>query len=259
MRSSNPVLSRDDVFTRGGYATFDTGRAGTDLGTWTGEVRAPAGVRPMTLDDVVSRTGLLLLVAAVTGGAAWYLNLGYGVAIAAMLVGLGLALVNSFKRTVSPALVIAYAAVEGVFLGVISHALELVYSGIVVQAVAATGVTFAVMLALYRSGRIRVTPRFTRILVGAALGYMAFLLVNFVLNLFGTGTNLWAGGFGLITAAFGTVLASLFLTLDFDEIERGVRAGVPEREAWRASFGLMVTLVWLYIELLRLISILRSE
>jgi uncharacterized YccA/Bax inhibitor family protein len=116
-----------------------------------------------------------------------------------------------------------------------------------------------VMLALYRSGRIRVTPRFTRVLLGAALGYMAFLLVNLVLNLFGAGANLWQGGFGLITAAFGTVLASLFLTLDFDEIERGVRAGVAEPEAWRAAFGLMVTLVWLYIELLRLISILRSE
>jgi uncharacterized YccA/Bax inhibitor family protein len=259
MRSSNPVLSRDDVFTRGGYATFNTGGAGTELGTRMGEVRAPAGVRPMTIDDVVSRTGLLFLVAAITGGVAWYLNLGFGVALIAMFVGLGLAIVNSFKRTPSPPLILAYAAVQGVFLGVISHALENLYSGIVVQAVAATGVTFGVMLALYRSGRIRVTPRFTRVLLGAALGYMAFLLVNLVLNLFGTGANLWAGGFGLVTAAFGVVLASLFLTLDFDEIERGVRAGAPETESWRAAFGLMVTLVWLYLELLRLISILRGE
>jgi uncharacterized YccA/Bax inhibitor family protein len=263
MRSSNPVLTRDDVFTRGGYATFNTaGGAGTDLGTRTGEVRAPAGpvgLRPMTLDDVVSRTGLLFLIAAITGGAAWYLNLGFGVAILAALVGLGLVIVNSVKRTVSPPLIMAYAAVEGVFLGVISHSLETLYSGIVVQAVAATGVTFAVMLALYRSGRIRVTPRFTKILMGALLGYLAFLLVNLVLNLFGAGANLWSGGFGLVTAAFGVVLASLFLTLDFDEIERGVRAGAPEPEAWRAAFGLMVTLVWLYMEMLRLIAILRGE
>jgi uncharacterized YccA/Bax inhibitor family protein len=260
MRSTNPVLSRDDVFTRGGYATFNTaGGAGTQLGTRMDEVRAPAGFRTMTLDDVVSRTGLLFLIAAITGGLAWYLNIGFGVALLAAFVGLGLAIVNSFKKVPSPALIMAYAAVEGVFLGVISHALETLYSGIVVQAVAATGVTFAVMLALYRSGRIRVTPRFTRVLVGAMLGYLAFLLVNLVLNLFGTGGNLWSGGFGLVTAAFGVVLASLFLTLDFDEIERGVRAGAPQLEAWRAAFGLMVTLVWLYMELLRLISILRSE
>jgi len=257
MRSSNPVLSRDDVFTRGGYATFNT--AGGDLATQVGEVRAPVGVRPMTLDDVVSRTGLLFVIAAVTGGLAWYLNLGFGIAIGAALVGLVLVIVNSVKRTVSPPLIMAYAAVEGVFLGVLSHALETLYSGIVVQAVAATSVTFAVMLVLYRTGRIRVTPRFTKVLMGALLGYVGFLLVNLVLNAFGNGADLWRGGFALATAAFAVVLASLFLTLDFDEIERGVRAGVPEQEAWRAAFGLMVTLVWLYVELLRLIAILRGE
>jgi uncharacterized YccA/Bax inhibitor family protein len=260
MRSSNPVLSRDDVFTRGGYATFNTaGGAAADLGTQVSEVRAPAGVRRMTLDDVVSRTGLLLVIAAVTGGLAWYLNLGFGVAIGAALVGLVLVIVNSVKRVVSPPLIMAYAAVEGVFLGVVSHTLETLYSGIVVQAVAATSVTFAVMLALYRSGRIRVTPRFTKVLMGALLGYLGFLIVNLVLSLFGNGANLWSGGFALVTAVFAVALASLFLTLDFDEIERGIRAGAPEPEAWRAAFGLMVTLVWLYFELLRLIAILRGE
>jgi len=260
MRSSNPVLSRDDVFTRGGYATFNTAGEGVSgLGTQMGEVRAPAGVRPMTLDDVVSRTGLLFVIAAVTGGIAWYLNIGFGVALIAALVGLGLVIVNSVKRTVSPPLIMAYAAVEGVFLGVVSHSLETLYSGIVVQAVAATGVTFGVMLALYRTGRIRVTPRFTKVLMGALFGYLGFLVVNLVLSFFGHGASLWSGGFALVTAVFAVVLASLFLTLDFDEIERGVRAGAPEPEAWRAAFGLMVTLVWLYFELLRLIAILRGE
>ncbi len=260
MRSTNPVLSRDDVFTRGGYATFNTaGGAGADLATQVGEVRAPAGVRPMTLDDVVSRTGLLFVIAAVTGGLAWYLNLGFGVAIGAALVGLVLVIVNSVKRTVSPPLIMAYAAVEGVFLGVVSHTLEDLYKGIVVQAVAATAVTFGVMLALYRTGRIRVTPRFTKVLMGALFGYLGFLVINLVLGFFGHGAHLWSGGFALVTAVFAVGLASLFLTLDFDEIERGVRAGVPEPEAWRAAFGLMVTLVWLYMELLRLIAILRGE
>jgi uncharacterized YccA/Bax inhibitor family protein len=170
-----------------------------------------------------------------------------------------LVIVNSVRRTVSAPLIMAYAAVEGVFLGVLSHILESAYSGIVVQAVLATSATFAGMLVLYRTGRIRVTPRFTRVLVGAMLGYLAFLVVNLVLQLFGHGANLWQGGFALLTAGFAVVLAALFLTLDFDEIERGIRAGAPEPEAWRAAFGLMVTLVWLYVELLRLIAILRGD
>jgi uncharacterized YccA/Bax inhibitor family protein len=258
MRSSNPVLSRDDVFSRGGYATFRPAENPmSDLGTY--DLRAPTGLRPMTLDDVVSRTGLLFAIAAVTGTIAWVANLGYGVALIAAIAGLVLVIVNSVRRTVSPPLIMAYAAVEGIFLGVLSHILETAYSGIVVQAVLATGVTFAVMLALYRSGRVRVTPRFTRMLMGALLAYVGFLVVNLVLQLFGHGANLWHGGFALATAAFAVGLAALFLTLDFDEIERGIRAGAPEPEAWRAAFGLMVTLVWLYVELLRLIAILRGD
>jgi uncharacterized YccA/Bax inhibitor family protein len=212
----------------------------------------------MTIDDVVSRTGLLLLIVLATGGVAWGLNLGWGVAFAAMLVGFGLAMVNTFKRSVSPGLVLAYAAVEGVFLGAISHALEYRYPGVVLQAVVGTGVAFGVMLALYRSGRIRVTPRFTKVLLGAGLAYLVLMLGNLVLRMFGTGFNAWGGGLGLLTAGIGIVLACLFLTLDFDMVDQSIRAGVPEQEAWRAAFGLMVTLVWLYFEMLRLISILRN-
>jgi uncharacterized YccA/Bax inhibitor family protein len=212
----------------------------------------------MTLDDVVSRTGLLVLVAAVTGAVSWGLDVGYGLAFLAMLVGFGLAMVNTFKRSVSPGLVLAYAAVEGVFLGAISHALEYRYPGVVLQAVAGTGVAFAVMLALYRSGRIRVTPRFTKVLLGAGLAYLALMLGNLVFRMFGGGFNAWGGGLGLLTAGIGIVLACLFLTLDFDMVDQSIRAGVPEQEAWRAAFGLMVTLVWLYFEMLRLISILRN-
>jgi uncharacterized YccA/Bax inhibitor family protein len=212
----------------------------------------------MTLDDVVSRTGLLVLVAVITGAIAWGLDVGYGVAILAMLVGFGLSLVNTFKRVVSPGLVIAYAAVEGVFLGAISSALESRYPGVVVQAVAGTAIAFAVMLGLYRSGRLRVTPRFTKVLIGATLAYLALMLGNLVLHLFNSGFNAWGGGMGLLTAGVGVVLASLFLTLDFDMVDQAIRAGAPEQESWRAAFGLMVTLVWLYFELLRLISILRN-
>lgn len=295
MHSSNPVFSRNDVFTRNGYATFRNGPApvpqptaappapdGAQQGGITyvhpGRQQTPppppsqpyapqpsppqpptTTTRAMTMDDVISRTGLLLIVAVVTGALAWAMDLGWGVAIGAMLVGFALAMVNTFKRVPSPGLIMAYAGVEGVFLGAISHILETRYPGIVVQAVAGTAVAFGVMLLLYRSGRIRVTPRFTRVLIGAGLAYLVLMLGNLFLHLFGSGFNIWGGGMGLLTAGIGIVLACLFLTLDFDMIDQGIRAGWPEQEAWRASFGLMVTLVWLYFEMLRLIAILRGD
>jgi len=261
MRSTNPVLSRDEVFTRGGYATFRTAdQAAAQFGTQVGEVAAPTGVRPMTLDDVVSRTALLFGIVAVTAVLAGpVFRLGYGWGLIAALVGLGLVIVNSVKKTVSPPLIMAYAAVEGVFIGVISYYLEQRFQGIVIQAVLGTLGAFGAMLVLYRTGVIRVTSRFRKVLVGALFGYLAFLMINLVVDIFSTGLNLWGGVIGFLTAGFAVVLASLFLTLDFDEIERGIRAGVPEPEAWRAAFGLVVTLVWLYIEMLRLISILRGE
>jgi uncharacterized YccA/Bax inhibitor family protein len=245
MRSTNPVLSRTDVFSRSGYAPY-----GAQQGVGTGT---------MTLDDVVSRTGLLLGIALVTGALAWAADVGPGLALIALFVGFGLGLVNSFRAQPSPPLIIAYAAVEGVFLGALSKALEAAHPGVVVQAVAGTAVTFGVMLALYRSGRLRVTPRFTKVLIAASVGYLVVMFGNLLLNIFDSGFNAWGGGLGLLTAAVGSGLAALYLTLDFDMVERGIRSGAPQIESWRAAFGLTVTLVWLYIELLRLISILRGD
>jgi uncharacterized YccA/Bax inhibitor family protein len=262
MRSTNPVLSRDEVFTRGGYATFRSAdEAATQMGTQVGEVAAPPGVRPMTLDDVITRTAMLFGVALVTAGVAWVLELGLGIAIVAMLVGLGLVIVNAVKKTVSPPLILAYAAVEGVFLGAFSQVISTFHNGVVTQAILGTIGAFAAMLVLYRTGVIRVTARFRKVLVGALLGYLGFLLINLVLyGVFNSGTSLWdANPLAFLTAGFAVVLASLFLTLDFDEIERGIKVGAPEPESWRAAFGLMVTLIWLYIEMLRLLSILNQE
>lgn len=265
MRSSNPVLTRDDVFTRGGTATLGGAASAQQLESMYQQPayappRAPAAAR-MTLDDVVAKTGLLFLVALVTAAGAWVLDVGMGVALGAMLVGFGLAMVNTFKRQVSPPLVLAYAAVEGVFLGALTHVLSVQFPGIAIQAVLGTASAFMVMLLLYRSGRLRATPTFTKVLVGLGFGYMAFLLVNLALNVFGgNGVNLWERGvLSFAISVFAVGLASLFLILDFDQIERGIAMGAPESESWRASFGLMVTLVWLYIEMLRLIAILRGD
>jgi uncharacterized YccA/Bax inhibitor family protein len=178
--------------------------------------------------------------------------------MAALFAGLILGVVTSRQAVVKPAFAFAYAAVEGVLLGAISRWQEQLHPGVVVQAVAGTAVTFAVMLALYRSGAVRVTPRFMKVLIGATLGYMMVMFGNLLLNMFHHGFNSWGHGPGLLTAALGAVLASFYLTLDFDMVERGIRSGAPQAEAWRAAFGLTVTLIWLYIEMLRLLSILRD-
>jgi len=265
MRSSNPVLTRNDVFSPGGSATVGGAASAQHLEDMYQQPsyappRAPVGAR-MSLDDVVAKTGLLFLVALVTAGGAWVLDVGMGIAIVAALVGFGLAMVNTIKKQVSVPLVVAYAAVEGVFLGALTHVLSISFPGIAVQAVLGTAAAFMVMLALYRSGRLRATPRFTKVLVGLGFGYMAFLLINLGLNLFGgNGVNLWERGIlSFAISVFAVGLASLFLILDFDQIEKGIAAGAPESESWRAAFGLMVTLVWLYVEMLRLIAILRGD
>ncbi len=270
MQSKNPVLSRDKAFSPGGYATFNgsprggapTAQGGTSLEDLYAQPSAgPADTGRMTYDDVVIRTASLLGVLAAAGVATWVLlppALLLAVLLPAVLVGLGLGLVNSFKKEPSPILMLAYAAVEGVALGGISKLFENQYDGVVVQAVLATVVTFGVMLGLYRSRVIRVTARFQKVLMGAVIGYAIFSLINFVLAITGIG-NFRVGVFGLLIGAVGVVLAALVLTLDFDFIERGVNNGIPTKYAWTAAFGLVVTLVWLYVEFLRILAILRGE
>ena len=143
-------------------------------------------------------------------------------------------------------------------LGTLSHAYNTAYNGIVSQAILVTLSAFAGMLFAYKSGRIRVTPKFTKVLMTAMIGYLVLAVVGLISSMFGS-TTLLTGGYGLIIAAGGMVLASFFLILDFDQIQNGVNAGMPETESWRAAFGLMVTIVWLYMEVLRLLSILRND
>lgn len=266
MQSSNPVLTRNDVFSRNGYATFRD-----DPQTAPGTISyqkapsgpaAPASSRAMTIDDVVARTGLLLVVLIVTGTFAWVADVGFGLAIVAALVGFGLAMVNSFKKIPSPPLIIAYAAVEGVFLGAFSHALEASrpsLEGVAIQAVAGTAIVFAVMLGLYRSGRIRVTARMQKVVMAALIAFVGLMLLNLLFSAFGSGVDTWGGPMGVGIGALGVTLGAFMLAMDFDLVEKGVRAGAPEIEAWRAAFGLTVTVVWIYIEMLRLISSLRGD
>jgi uncharacterized YccA/Bax inhibitor family protein len=222
----------------------------------------------MTLDDVVARTAMTLGTLILVAGATWYFTNPSGLfLVGAALVGLGLGFVISLKHVTNPAVILGYAAVEGIFVGQASELLDAyasrglgASSGIVPQAVLGTLCAAAGMLALYKFRVIRVTGKFKRFVIGATMGFFLLVLVNLVLSLFGLNLGLSGlGGLGLIFAVIGVALACFNLLLDFDYVEQGVKYGAPEKDAWFAAFGLTVTLVWLYIEILRILAILRGD
>ena len=249
MQSSNPVFGNAPTLARPTPSVAQL----EDI------YRAP---RAMTMDDIVMKTGLLLGIVVVAGGLAWAGDVGRGLVLGAGLVGFALALVNIFKKQISPPLVLAYAACEGVFLGAISHAYNDVYDGIALQAAVGTSAIFGAVLWAYASGKLRATPRFTKIVVGAFVGLFALVVVNALGSWIGGGDGLGlrsGGGMSILFSLAFITVGSLTFVLDFDQAERMVAAGVDEREAWRVSFGLVVGLVWLYLEVLRLLSYLNRR
>ncbi len=251
--STNPALTRSPAFAGAQAQTHDPLEA-----AYAGPSATSRDTGRMTVDDVVYRTGLLLATAVVTGGITWALDLG-ALTFPAAIVGLVLALVIIFKQVMNPTVILAYAAVEGVFLGGISQMFNGLYPGIVVQAVVGTAGVTGVMLGLYKSGRIRVTPRFTKVVTGATIGFFVLIMVNLVAGIFTDGgLGLRQGPLGIAVGLFAIGLAAFNLVLDFDLVEQGARQGLPNRYGWFAAFGIMVTLVWLYVEILRLLSILRD-
>jgi uncharacterized YccA/Bax inhibitor family protein len=255
MKSSNPVL---------GKAFNQPNNMQVDQLEQSYNAPAASSIRTgrMTIEDVIAKTGFLFAILVVVGAIAWGANLGQGALLIGFLGGFVLAMVISFSKNIKPGLVVAYAALQGLALGTISKYYETFYPGIVSQAVIGTIAAFTGVLFMYRSGRLRATPQFTRAIMGAAIGYFILGLVSLVASFFGVGRGYGfygVSGLGLLLAVAGVALASFFLVLDFDQIEKGVAAGVPEKESWRASFGLMVTIVWLYLEVLRLLSILRNN
>ncbi len=236
----------------------------------------------MTIDSVVQKTGLTLGVVAVVAAATWMLTGDFGTAtpleqeriagnlyllsMVGAFVGFGLAMVNSFKRVISPALVLAYAVFEGVFLGAFSKVIEASFGdangmpGLVIGAVIGTAGAVVGTLAAYKFFDIKVSGKFRTWVVAAGFGFVAVSMLDVVLRLFNAeiGFNGF-GTMGLISSLLGLGLGVLFLILDFDFVERGIAAGLPERESWRAAFGLTVTIIWIYIEMLRILAILRGN
>ncbi|MBW3614291.1 MAG: Bax inhibitor-1/YccA family protein [Actinobacteria bacterium] len=230
-----------------------------------------AGTEPwrtrMTVEGVVLKSGILLPILLATAWVGWQ-SAGDGETVRipgwlllAVLGGFGIAVVTIFKPKVSPYTAPAYAAVEGLVLGAISAVYNFRYEGIVLQAVMLTGAVFAIMLGLYASRTIRVTDRLRKGVIAATLAVMAVYLISIVMRLFGADIPMIHdnGAVGILFSLAVVGIASFNLLLDFDLIEAGVEAGAPKWMEWYASFGLMVTLVWLYLELLRLLSKLRSR
>ncbi|MFI9641879.1 Bax inhibitor-1/YccA family protein [Micromonospora sp. NPDC051925] len=272
MKTSNPVLARlgqaAERERSAGYAQpgpSGYGQPGIpqQYPGQPGYPVAPMVSGTMTLDDVVVKTVTLLGILGVSAAAAWILvpDSVLGVAwIGAAMVGLVLGLIISFSRVANPALVVAYAIVEGAFVGLVSKVYETAYQGIVLQAVIATFGVFFVMTMLYKARVIRATPKFVKGMIAVMAGLFAVMLINLVLALFGVNTGLRDGsplaiGFSLVCI----VVASLSFVLSFKEVEDGVRMGLPARYSWTAAFGIVVSLVWLYLEMLRLISYFQGD
>lgn len=296
MRSSNPVFSRRG-FTRGdSYAGFGAQNAqGAQQGgnpyaqqagnpyaqpqggnpyagqqpltpeqmeqMYAGPAAGPAQTGRMTMDDVVMRTSMTLGTVVVGAVLGWFaLPDHLGLAFGAAMVAFVLAMIQSFKRTPVPALILGYGIFEGVFLGVLSKAYNDQWQGAPVQAVLGTMAVFAGMLIAYRTRLIRVTARYQRIGMAIAIGFLVAMVVNLLFYAFGSsdGLGLSTGPLGIVFCLIGIGLGAFFLSLDFKQIEDGIRFGAPQQESWLAAFGLTLSLVWIYLEMLRLISILRD-
>jgi uncharacterized YccA/Bax inhibitor family protein len=275
LRSSNPILSKKDAFTpaapRYGQSTYGQNPYAQQA-YGQPQAQGPYGGGPvqtegrMTLDDVIAKTALMIGLLVVSAALSWWFipdTLMMPAMILSALVGFVTVLLVSFRRSIAPPLMFVYAVIEGVFIGMISKIFEMYYPGIVIQAVLGTFIAAGATLAAYKFFNIRVTPKFRRVVIISTFAFAGAMLVNFILALFGINLGIRDGGTGpisLLAVAFsllGVVLAVLNLVLDFDYIEQGIEIGAPASESWRGAFGLTVTMVWLYIEILRLLSYIR--
>lgn len=259
MKSNNPVFSRSEDF--------------NNPSTWgTGSPEQPTTAELMTIDSVVQKTSITLVVVVAFAFATWMWagnpsSWGEGrIAQIAMVSAIGaggafvLSLVNSFRRAISPPLVLAFAAFEGVALGAISMFFESQYPGIVTNVVLGTLAAFAGTLAAYKYFEIKLSTKFKLGVIAVMFGMVGLSLLSLALSFFGISTGLFGSGpLGVLFAAVGLVLGVFMLLMDFDFIENGIAAGIDERQSWVAAFGITVSLVWIYTNLLRLLAIFSSN
>ena len=282
--ASNPVFNRiDKQIKAGGYAGFDrqsatpqtTGGSGVQDNLTPQQLQdrynqpsaGPVQTGRITLDDVVMKTlGLFAIVVAVAA-VTWFVvadrpGLSLPLMLGGMVVGLAVGLVIAFKKTISVPLIVLYSVLEGVLVGAISMVFESRYPGVVTNAVIATTATFAGMFLAWKFGLIKVTDKSRRIFGMAIMGYLLFSIANVVASFMGVGDSWGFGGksglLGIGISVLGVGLASYSLAIDFDSVDRAVAAQLPEKYSWLLAHGLIVTLVWLYLEILRLLSRMRN-
>ena len=281
--ASNPVFSRiDKQIKEGGYVGFDrrpasppmTGGAGPQDSLNPAQLQdlynqpsaGPVQTGRVTLDDVVMKTLGLFSIVLLVGAASWFTvagnpNLSLPLLLGGMFGGLAVGLVIAFKKSISVPLIVLYSVLEGVLVGTISSVFEQRWPGIVTTAVIATLSTFAGMFLAWKFGVIKVTDRSRRIFGMAILGYLLFSLANVVASFMGVGQGWGFGGNGMLgigISVLGVGLASYSLAIDFDSVDRAVKAQLPEKYSWLLAHGLIVTLVWLYLEILRLLARMRN-
>ncbi|WP_456695379.1 Bax inhibitor-1/YccA family protein [Aeromicrobium sp. P5_D10] len=281
MQSNNPIFTRNNEFNgRAGAVTTDPSQWQIDLngGSPTHTERG-TGTGRMTIDSVVEKTaitlGLVIAAAAVT----WVVigeiisdtgfanqdavNKAYALSLVGGLGGFVLVLVNGFKKVTSPALVLGYAVLEGVFVGAFSKLLTNLVSAdesIIFGAVLGTFAAVAGTLAAYKFFNIQVGAKFRKIVIASVLGFVAVSFLSMIMSFFGSGLGVNGfGPIGFVFACLGLVLGVFMLILDFDFVEKGIAAGLPEVESWQAALGLTVTIVWIYTNILRIMAIINSD
>ena len=279
MQSNNPVFRRSAEFNgQAGYGAGATSYvqdgqyASTDPSQWgTG---APGGTLVedrMTIDSAVQKTALSVGIVILTAAITWWwagdiltaedVSRLLPVVMIGSLGAFALSMVNSFKRVISPALVVAFAALEGVALGALSKFFDAQFGdGVVTGAVLGTFAAFGGTLAAYKFFNIQTTPKFRKIVIAGVFGMIGLSLMEFVLGFFGAQIGLFGvSGLGMVTAVIGLALGVFMLIMDFEFVENGVAAGIPERESWRAAFAISVSLVWIYTNLLRILAFFNQD
>ncbi len=281
--NSNPAFSRNAAFRPGQVsraeleamygpnATKTKAPSSSDSATIEQTYDLPAATAGqtgrMTVEDTVVKT-ILAFAVLLVGAAVGWIFASPTVMIAGLIGGLVLGLVNTFKKVPSPGLIVAYAALEGLFVGAISMAYNTMWDGIVTQAVVGTVGVIGVTLFLFLSGRFRASARMTKIVFVAMIGYLVYQVINMILIATGVTGNATFGlssatimgiPLGLVIGVVVVFLAAYSLVLDFESIKMGVERGVPAVYAWQGAFGILVTVVWLYLEILRMIALARGN
>lgn len=282
MQSNNPIFTRNSEFNgRAGAVTTDPSQWQIDLngGTPTHTERG-TGTGRMTIDSVVEKTAITLGLVVAAAIVSWILigsifdettglqnDDAVAKAMAFSLVGgLGgfvLVLINGFKKVTSPALVMGYAVLEGLFVGAFSKLITTMVSAnpsIIFGAVLGTFAAVAGTLAAYKFFNIQVGAKFRKVVIASVLGFVAVSFLSMIMSFFGSGLGVNGfGPVGFVFACLGLVLGVFMLILDFDFVEKGIAAGLPEVESWQAALGLTVTIVWIYTNILRILAIINND